>query len=152
MAVLRPPVELRGAPDPGRGTAKEVEEILADWQLRLGLDRWDIEVAWTEPVNEEVLAEIDPHNPYDVAVLRLCSAWSDWDRRTLNTIIAHELCHLVIRDLWLAAESVESFAPAEAWRVFHARWELHDEQADDPLAKSVVDHAGAESDQSNRVR
>src|SRR5260370_31051753 len=138
MAVLRPPVELRGAPDPGRGTAKEVEEILADWQLRLGLDRWDIEVAWTEPVNEEVLAEIDPHNPYDVAVLRLSSAWSDWDRRTLNTIIAHELCHLVIRDLWLAAESVESFAPADAWREFQPGRDPHEEQAGHPVPRLLV--------------
>jgi hypothetical protein len=139
---VHPPVELRAAPDPGPVTAKEVEEILVDWQLRLGLDRWDIEVAWTEPLNEDVLAEIDPHNPYDVAVLRLCSAWSDWDRRTLNTIIAHELCHLVIRDLWLAAESVESFAPAEAWRVFKARWDHHEEQAVDRLARMLVDHLG----------
>ena len=141
--VLGPPVELRPAPDPGPVAAKEVEQILAEWQRRLGLDRWEIEVAWTEPVDEEdSLAEIEPHNPYEVAVLRLCCSWSGWDRRTLNTIIAHELCHLVIRDLWLAAESVESFAPAEAWRVFKARWDHHEEQAVDRLARMLVNRFG----------
>ena len=75
--VLGPPFELRPAPDPGPVTAREVEEILTEWQLRLGLERWEIEIAWTEPLNEEeTLAEIEPHNPYDVAVLRLSSAWS----------------------------------------------------------------------------
>jgi hypothetical protein len=141
--VLGPPFELRPAPDPGPVTAREVEEILAEWQLRLGLERWEIEIAWTEPLNEEeTLAEIEPHNPYDVAVLRLSSAWSAWDRRTMNTIVAHELCHLVVRDLWLAAESVESFAPAEAWRVFKARWDHHEEQAVDRLARMLVDRFG----------
>jgi hypothetical protein len=136
-------IELRAAPDPGPATAKEVERVLAEWQRRLGLDRWDIEVAWTEPLNaEEAFAEIEAQNPYDVAVLRLSRAWPEWDRRLLNATIAHELCHLLIRDLWLAAESVESFAPAEAWRVFKSRWEHHEEQSVDRLARMLVDRFG----------
>ncbi len=136
-------IDLRAAPDPGPVDANEVEEILAEWQLRLGLDRWDIRLAWAEPPDEEeTLAEIEAENPYDVAVVRLSSAWPGWDRRLLNTTIAHELCHLLIRDLWLAAESVEPFAPSDAWRVFRSRWEHHEEQAVDRLARLLVDRFG----------
>ena len=137
------PFELHAAPSPGPVTEGEVEAILGEWQLRLGLDRWEIRVLWTEPANEdESLAEIEPHNPYDVAVLRLSPGWPEWSRRMMNTIIAHELCHLVVRDLWLAAESVEPYAPPEAWRVFKARWDHHEEQAVDRLARMLVDRFG----------
>ena len=136
-------VELRAAPDPGPVGAYEVEEILAEWQLRLGLDRWDIDISWTEPVDaEEAFAEITAENPYDVAVLRIAPGWSERDRRMLNLTIAHELCHLLIRDQWLAAESVESFAPPHAWSVFKSRWDHHEEQAVDRVAKTLVDRLG----------
>jgi hypothetical protein len=136
-------VELRAAPDPGPVDAYEVEKILAEWQLRLGLDRWDIDISWTEPVDaDEAFAEITAENPYDVAVLRLAPGWWEWDRRMLNLTIAHELCHLLIRDLWLAAESVESFAPPHAWSVFKSRSDRHEEQAVDRLAERLVDRLG----------
>jgi hypothetical protein len=121
----------------------EVERLLAEWQRRLGLERWQIVVDWDEPTDEaEALAEIEAESPYDYARLRLSPDWSHWDRRWLNLTLVHELCHLLVRELWPAVESVEEFVPVPAWRVFRARFEHVEEQLVDRLATLYVDHLG----------
>lgn len=126
---------------------RAIEEIVAEWQRRLGLGNWQITVDWQTPAppgedGTETLADINRTSIYDYATLLLGPSWHTWDRRCANLTIVHELCHMLIAEVWPAVEPVEEFVPPAAWSMFKARFDHVEEQIVDRLAATLVANMG----------
>jgi len=122
----------------------DIEAIITGWKHRLGLEGWEISVAWDEPLEQEdSLAEVVPLSVYDYAKLRLSPAWPTWDRRWANLTILHELIHLLTRDYGCAIGAAEPMFSPTAWTIFESRCDHEEEQLVDRLATLFFGHLGA---------
>ena len=139
------PTRFGAAPQPL--DARAIEEIVAAWQARLGLSHWKITVDWQNPAppgddGSETLADINRTSVYEYATIRVGPSWETWDRRWANLTLVHELCHMLVCEVWPAVEPVEEFVPAAAWSMVKARFDHVEEQLVDRLASMLVANLG----------
>lgn len=124
-------------------TKRQVEQLVADWQQRLGLERWKIAFAWDRPTSSAVHAVIHRDDQYDTAILRLSKVWETWSEEKLAMVIAHELLHLHFRDVDRTIASVKDTLHPDAWSMVNARYEHEVEGLIDRLAHRLVEIAAA---------
>lgn len=117
-------------------TRKQLERIVREWQKRLGLHTWDIEVDFREPAAEEAHASTWRSNVYERAGIRFDREWPRWEPRFANQVVVHELVHLMARDV------EESFKPAEPSPEVSRLQDRAIEQLVDRLACRFVDLGG----------
>lgn len=89
-------------------TRKQLERIVRTWQKRLGLETWDLYIDLDEPCPDHADATMTRSNQYERATLRFDKEWSGWSRAFGNIVVAHELIHLLLRDveeIWKEAET-----------------------------------------------
>lgn len=79
-------------------TRATLDRILAEWQRRLWLERWEIDVE-DEPCSAESNAEIIPNGHRQHARLYLSASWKRWTIAEANRTIVHELLHCAHRDV-----------------------------------------------------
>jgi hypothetical protein len=124
----------------------ELERILTVWQQRLRLDHWDIRIDWTVEPDDGHVAQIKAWDVYDYATVRFNQTpdkgISAWSRLVANRNVAHELLHLVMRDVDYVCETGELVLAASVWKVFEANFDNTMEQAVDRLASVLVDLGG----------
>jgi len=70
-----------------------IEEAVAEWQKRLGLQHWDIEVR-EEVLDEDTVAQMRSYVGRYKAFLVLAEAFFIYTPREQSECIAHELIHL----------------------------------------------------------
>jgi hypothetical protein len=80
-------------------TRRQLECVVAAWQSRLKLESWRLRVVWDEPCSPDADATMWRSNQYERAELRFTPGWPKWDREFANLIVAHEMCHLLTRDV-----------------------------------------------------
>lgn len=124
-------------------TNKQVEQLVADWQVRLGLERWKITFAWDRPTSSATNAIIHRDAMYDAAILRLSKTWATWTPDKLAAVLVHELLHLHFRDIDQSIEAVKSTLHPDAWTMVNSRYEHEVEGLIDRLAHRLVEIAAA---------
>ena len=88
-------------------TRKQLERIVWEWQKRLGLGTWDVKLDFSEPCPDNADAVVTRSNQYERATVRFDKDWPKWTKPFANLIVAHEMVHLLTRDIdevWKEAE------------------------------------------------
>jgi hypothetical protein len=73
---------------------------LEQWRSRL-VPEWDVSIEWDLPTEGRAGARASCRfGPDDfIARVRLADGWAWWDRLDIETVLIHELLHLVLRDV-----------------------------------------------------
>lgn len=123
-------------------TIAEIAYIVETLKHRFRLSHWKITLA--EGALEKCDARIDADTSYDFATLTIDpTQFAKWDRHTANHVIAHELLHLLMRDLDEAVETANSAIPNAAARYMaQARYGHESEGVVDRLATLLVSVGG----------
>jgi hypothetical protein len=116
----------------------DIEGYLAEWQTRLGLDHWKIEVKWDKPASEDQDARVEMEDWYDTCTMHLASEWREWNVQKAQAIVVHELLHLVFRDLGGAVEAVHALLGSEAKVLADARFQHEVEGVVERLAQVLA--------------
>lgn len=123
-------------------TEKQVLVALSDWQDWLGLNAWNIELAFNEPADLDNEAEIEHPIHYDRATIRLAANWKTWAPLKLHQLLVHELLHLTTRDLEQAYGALKNQVHPDVWSVTESRCTHEIEGVIDRLAVRIVEIAG----------
>jgi hypothetical protein len=99
-------------------TRDYLDRAVSVWQERLQLAHWKITFDPSATLIESDLGNIDRHDPYDYATLKLNTGYAAWTRRDLNLVIVHELMHLHSCRVEYAVESVTKQLTAGARAVW----------------------------------
>lgn len=123
-------------------TEEELERYVRTWQRRLGLDEWRIEINLDGDVpehnDEKAEASAIRSQVFDDAEVRFHPDWRMWSPYKLETVVVHELLHLVIRDLELIVDDVDGLLHRDVHDVIREGYRRHVEQAVDRLAHRLV--------------
>lgn len=132
-------------------TEKKLNELVALWKHRLGLDLWDIEVV-IEDFDDPIYADLQRSVSYDRAVLRI-QRWAAQEKapprddmmpmkitpQFLETFIVHELLHAVHRDYTaVIMDDLEGFLHRDVQEMLERLMKRIDEQHIDRLARALV--------------
>ena len=124
-------------------TEERILELVAHWQAFLGLGNWEIEVDFAQEAGEEAYARAWRSNSYDRATINLDRGWQEWEPGFANRIIAHELLHLVARDLEQSVTAVKEHVPRFIWELLAERIDHEMEGLIDRLSVMFVDLAAS---------
>lgn len=124
-------------------TEDRLLELVGHWQEFLGLGEWTISVDFVTPAEDDEEACVLWRAHYDEATMRLEPNWMLWDEARANGVIAHELIHLLLRDLRMAWHSVQQHVKPGAWLALADRYEHEFEGAIDRLALKFVELANS---------
>ena len=131
-------------------TRDQLVQLVENWQERLGLKLWHIEIKW-DPA--QFTGDPAPHarvwrsRNYNEATLRLNPhTCEEWDFPFAERTIVHELLHLIERDLDTAVGRLKAQVPDEDMRAVVS--DVYDDAAEaylDFVANRIVDifHEGA---------
>lgn len=134
-------------------TKPEVERVVAVWQERLGLGRWDIKVRWERPVERGCDAEIKISEDYEQASILVqqdtdplsdppTRSFETWTVDDVNLTIVHELLHVFEKATRRPAAAVSSALSSSAYEVFWSWYEHGAESWVNLLTFALVDLAG----------
>lgn len=123
-------------------TRSQGERIIRGWQERLGLERWNIEILWDEPAEEDENARVWRSGWYDNARVYFAKEWPSWPRERFEQTAIHELLHLCHRDVdetWL---DLDGQLHRDAWTIADKRWKQEMEGFIDRLACRLLEVGG----------
>lgn len=103
-------------------TRAQAERIIRDWQHRLGLERWKIEIDWDESAGEGNNARTWRSDLYDTARMLWDPEWPKWSRERFEQTAIHELLHLLHRDLDETWKDMEGQIHRDAWSLADKRY------------------------------
>lgn len=118
-------------------TRKQAEAIIRDWQDRLGLERWNIEIKWDEPAGEGNNAKTWRAGWYDDARMYFDPEWPTWSHEKFEQTTIHELLHLLHRGVDEAWNDVDGQLHRDAWSLADKRYLQEMEGFIDRLAKRL---------------
>lgn len=116
-------------------TKKELQHTLDVWKERFLLFNWEIKVEECLGVGVDEEAEISIMRDYLKGTLKLPLNWRTWSKEKMNEIIVHELVHLIVHHLRVAADDAGSAFSEEAETLFAKRLNHELEGAVDHISK-----------------
>jgi len=120
-------------------TQAKVRKLVKNWQAFLGLTHWDVSVDFETPAGDDTVARVWRSNYYDKAIIYLDVEWKSWTQIEANHVVAHELVHLLTRDLEEAIASVRGHVTEDgAWLAIEDRLSHELEGVVDRLADKLV--------------
>jgi hypothetical protein len=120
----------------------ELKGIVRDWQRRLCLGGWELTVDLERPAKGDSFAWVNWSHDYDTATIKFCRRWRDWDRRMAERVVAHELVHLLLRDVEFVVSKMARPRLNDAeGSLFDVAFEHELERAVDRLSARMVDLA-----------
>jgi hypothetical protein len=99
-------------------TRDYLDRAIVVWLERLQLAHWTVTFDPSAPLVESDLGNIERHDPYDYATLKVNTGYTAWTRRDLNLVIVHELMHLHSCRVEYAVESITKQVTAGARAVW----------------------------------
>lgn len=125
-------------------TRADVVEVFALWQQRMRLTHWKLSFVFDEAPITGSWADVTCEDAYDEAKVRIAAGFEGWGRDELNVIAAHELVHVLMRDLDVAVQSAEKqIRPAALVEWWLDRYTHEAEGVVERVAQLLVDLAGA---------
>lgn len=130
-------------------TEPRLQQLLAEWTRRLGLERWEIDLR-VEPCEcETAYMEVERSFLYEratIAVAPWLMGQGDWPadcmRRAsphhVEETLVHELLHLHTRDIMRAGREADGQMHRDAYTIYEQRLEDAEEQLVDRLAVALV--------------
>lgn len=124
-------------------TKRELQRLVTDWRDRLGFGYWEITLDLANPPDESdgvtAFAQIDGHDDYDTATIRLAKNWAEWTPLFAEQTIVHELMHLHMGGLdYVMAKFVRDYLRPNEREIFDAAYSHEMEGAVDRLASRFV--------------
>lgn len=130
-------------------TKQEILVCVSEWQSRLGLDQWLIEVRFEEPESLTSAMECHRSSQYEQAALIIKPELIDWempenwcgptfDSFFLEKSIVHELLHCHTRDIRSVEDMYEEQLHRDVLSVVEAAYIRAEEQLVDRLAVALV--------------
>jgi len=130
-------------------TREEIIALTSEWQARLGLDQWMIDVRFEEPEEETAAMECHRSSQYEQATLVVKPDLVDWakpeewfgpelDDFFLEKSIVHELLHCHTRDIRRVEDTFEEKLHKDVYEVVEASYVRAEEQLVDRLAVALV--------------
>jgi hypothetical protein len=133
-------------------TRQEIEDRVALWQGRLGLDGWQITFVWeTEPECDDEgggIAEVNAQStPYRRTWIRFTrkveewppDAWGTFGEFTADEVIVHELLHVAMGACDRAAMDLdEGHLHRDAYEIRNSAYHEARERFVDDLARALV--------------
>jgi hypothetical protein len=130
-------------------TEQEIRDCVSEWQARLGLDQWLLEVRFEEPENETAAMECHRSNQYEQAALIIKPDLVEWEKPEdwfgpaldsffLEKSIVHELLHCHTRDIRYVEDMYEEQLHRDVQSVVEAAYVRAEEQMVDRLAVALV--------------
>lgn len=123
-------------------TRAQGERIIREWQARLGLELWDVEILWDEPAGEGDNARTWRSNWYDNARVYFDAEWPKWSRERFEQTAIHELLHLLHRGVDQSWNELDGQLHRDAWTVADNRYMHEMEGFIDRLASRLLEAAG----------
>jgi hypothetical protein len=129
-------------------TEQELNDLVAEWQDRLGLQNWDIRVVWGDEAAEfwsDVADKEDKHaccwraKSYDRAKIYFNPEHEKWEQREAAVNVVHELLHCVLRDIEFVIDQFDGLLLRDVDRVITDTFQHHVEGAVERLANRFVD-------------
>ena len=75
-------------------THEQIEQAIAEWRQRLGLERWQIRVRWQDEIDDGILAQVTPNTQRYAALLELTEEICSRPAAAISEYAAHEMLHL----------------------------------------------------------
>jgi hypothetical protein len=122
-------------------TKARIEKLIGVWTVRLGLERWKIDVDWSKPCADHNVAEIEKSSFYDTGTIRLEPGWAKWAPDYAEQTVVHELLHLLHRDVDEAFADIEGQLQRDAWTMVERRYKQAMEGFIDRTASRLVELA-----------
>ena len=120
-------------------TKREVIKLVEAYQARLMLTHWKVEVEFDVELESKTAdAMVVWDWSYDNAVVQLKEGWRDWSDDEAAKVIAHELLHLVLRDLEVSVADSCDYLPDDEKRHVRDRFQHEIEGVVDRLAVIVT--------------
>lgn len=123
-------------------TKRGLEKILTSWQRRLPLDAWTVWIDWTEPARPGARASVFIPDDYHRARICIAEDYTSWDEYEAECTLAHELIHLLLRDLDAVAAQAADMLGVEARTLSRKAWDHAEEGVVDLLACRLVEAWG----------
>lgn len=129
----------------------ELQQLLSDWQQRLGLVHWSIELTMGDVMDNgpETVFEIQRHENAHRAVITVAPWLAGGDRpemvetvddRFIEQGLVHELCHLIFRDVtFIVRDDLADLLGQVNHELIMRGINRSEEAAVDLLARSLVD-------------
>jgi hypothetical protein len=103
-------------------TEADVRKLMTTWVDRLRLTHWRIKVIIGDAgVEACARAEIDTSVDYGQATVRFADEWNEWAWDELEEVIVHELTHLHLHQLHMAALEAKPAFNKEAGKLYKNR-------------------------------
>jgi hypothetical protein len=127
----------------------EFVALTSEWQSRLGLDQWLIDVRFEEPEEETAAMECHRSSQYEQATLVIKPDLVDWempegwfgpplDDFFLEKSIVHELLHCLTRDIRYVEDTFDGQLHRDVQSVIEQAYKRAEEQLVDKLAVALV--------------
>ena len=120
-------------------TKREVERTFARLVKLMRLGHWRIKLDLDSPAGEGNNADVWRSYQYDDASIRLAANWRQRSSREIAYLLAHELGHILLRDLDQAALSVEDDLGEEGFVHYERRYKHEAEGVVDRYAEMLAD-------------
>ncbi|MEA4884266.1 MAG: hypothetical protein VB144_11545 [Clostridia bacterium] len=119
-------------------THEQIEQAIAEWRQRLGLERWKVRVLWKDALDDDTVAQVTPNRQRCSALLELTEGICSTPAEDINELAAHEMIHLHTYGMYRTAQLLLSNAGTElqttANDIMHREWEL----VTDALAAAIT--------------
>jgi hypothetical protein len=120
-------------------TKREVQEIVTLWTRRLGLERWEITIDWTENAQPGADSTVWVSQSYETATLYVAHpAWRTWTRAEAEGHVVHELVHLLTRDFDEIERMITEQLPPAVDKVIHTAFGHRREAMVELIARRFV--------------
>lgn len=122
-------------------TKGQLDWLVRVWQVRLGLERWEVGIDWSKPCADENVAEAERSQFYDSAKVRVEPGWAKWSPEYAEATIVHELLHMLHRDVDQAVYDIDGQLQRDAWIMAERRYRHAMEGFVDRMAQRLVELA-----------
>lgn len=123
-------------------TREQIEQIVSEWQIALGLQLWDLKVDWNKPCEEDADASTWRSNQYERATMHFPESIEGLDLATANRLVVHELLHLHTRGIDELLKDTYDQMHRDASSQVERRYEKEIEGVVDRLAYRLVEIGG----------
>lgn len=120
-------------------TQEEIVKLIEEWQLKLKLNHWTIDIEFNAELPDDAKAQIDPISTRNYAIIRFPEDVTDDKEVELDII--HELLHLHLCRIYETVERMCSYHSREFQNIINEEVRNKVELATDAISTAISEFA-----------